>query len=97
MLLALVSVNCSNKVFCLLDPFSPENEEITTYIQKNILEKSHQNFINAIKAGRGDRLSDHKDLFTGLIWLGQDAKNLLYKVAFGCLIFQVHQQHQNQT
>jgi protease-4 len=60
----------------LLDPFSPENEEITTYIQKNILEKSHQNFINAIKAGRGDRLSDHKDLFTGLIWLGQDAKKM---------------------
>lgn len=60
----------------LLDPFSPENEKTIAHIQDNILDKSHQNFINAVKAGRGNRLSDHKDLFTGLIWLGEDAKKL---------------------
>ncbi len=60
----------------LLDSFSPENEKTLMHIQANILDKSHQNFINAVKTGRGDRLSKHKDLFTGLIWLGQDAKKL---------------------
>ncbi len=60
----------------LLDSFSPEDEKILMHIQTNILDKSHQNFINAVKAGRGDRLSKHEDLFTGLIWLGQDANNL---------------------
>ncbi len=60
----------------LLDPFSPEDEETLMHIQTNIVDKSHQNFINAVKAGRGKRLSKHKDLFTGLIWLGQDANKL---------------------
>ena len=60
----------------LLDPFSPENEKTIAHIQNNILNKSHQNFINAVKAGRGNKLSKHKDLFTGLIWLGEDAKKL---------------------
>ncbi|NYT52034.1 MAG: S49 family peptidase [Candidatus Vesicomyosocius endoextente] len=60
----------------LLDSFSPENEKILAHIQTHILDKLHQNFINAVKAGRGNRLSKHKDLFTGLIWLGQDANKL---------------------
>ena len=34
----------------LLDPFSPENAETTAHIKKNILDKSHQNFINASKS-----------------------------------------------
>ncbi|SMN12757.1 Periplasmic serine proteases (ClpP class) [Bathymodiolus heckerae thiotrophic gill symbiont] len=60
----------------LLDSFSPENEKMMAHIQSNILNKSHQNFINAVKVGRGDKLSKHQDLFTGLIWLGEDAKKL---------------------
>ncbi len=60
----------------LLDSFSPEDEKTLIHIQTNILDKSHQNFIDAVKAGRGDRLSKHKDLFTGLIWLGEDANKL---------------------
>ncbi|QKQ24235.1 S49 family peptidase [Candidatus Ruthia endofausta] len=60
----------------LLDSFSPEDEKTLIHIQTNILDKSHKNFIDAVKAGRGDRLSKHKDLFTGLIWLGQDANKL---------------------
>ncbi len=60
----------------LLDSFSPENEKILAHIQTHILDKLHQNFINAVKTGRGNRLSKHKDLFTGLIWLGQDANKL---------------------
>ena len=32
--------------------------------------------INAVKKTRGDRLSTNEDIFTGLIWLGDDAKKL---------------------
>ena len=58
----------------LMDSFTNEDNEIISHIQKNILDKSHQNFINAIKATRGDKLSTKEDLFTGLIWLAEDAK-----------------------
>ncbi len=60
----------------LLDTFTDEDQVAISHIQKNILDKSHQNFINAIKATRKDKLSDHPDLFSGLIWLGKDAKQL---------------------
>jgi Periplasmic serine proteases (ClpP class) len=60
----------------LLDAFSDEDKTAIVHIKKNILDKSHQNFINAIKATRGDKLSDHPDLFSGLIWLGKDAEKL---------------------
>lgn len=60
----------------LLDPFSKEDKYITNFIKTNILDKSHNNFINAVKKGRGKKLSDDKNLFTGLIWLGEDAKKL---------------------
>ncbi|CAC9584651.1 Peptidase S49 [uncultured Gammaproteobacteria bacterium] len=58
------------------DMFLPEDEATINHIQTQILDKSHQNFINAVKEGRGDRLKDNKDLFTGLVWLGQDAYDL---------------------
>ncbi len=59
-----------------LDSFSPEDATAVAHIQTHILDKSHQNFINAVKQGRGKRLSKHKDLFTGLVWLGKDANKL---------------------
>jgi protease-4 len=58
------------------DMFLPEDEATINHIQTKILDKAHQNFINAVKKGRGNRLKDNKDLFTGLVWLGQDAYDL---------------------
>ncbi len=58
------------------DMFLPEDEASIHHIQTQILDKSHQNFINAVKKGRGDRLKENKGLFTGLVWLGQDARDL---------------------
>ncbi len=60
----------------LLDPFTQENQVVIKHIQENILDKSHNNFIDAIKFTRGKKLSTDKDLFTGLIWLGEDAQDL---------------------
>lgn len=58
-----------NKGF--LDPFSPEKGSDVAHVEK-LLGKIHQQFIAAVKAGRGDRLGDHPDLFSGLIWSGEE-------------------------
>jgi len=57
----------------LLDPFLPENEETKAHVQ-NMLNEIHQQFINAVKEGRGERLdSSVEGLFSGLIWTGEAA------------------------
>ena len=57
----------------LLDPFLPENEETKAHMQ-NMLGEIHQQFIDSVKKGRGDRLDTSVDgLFSGLIWTGEGA------------------------
>ncbi len=57
----------------LLDPFLPENEKAKAHLQ-NMLGEIHQQFINAVKEGRGDRLDTSVEgLFSGLIWTGEAA------------------------
>ncbi|MDD2815482.1 MAG: signal peptide peptidase SppA [Thiotrichaceae bacterium] len=59
----------------LLDPFSPVKEEETKHL-KAMLDNVHQQFIDVVKKGRGDRLKDNPDLFSGLIWTGEKAIEL---------------------
>ena len=62
-----------NKGF--LDPFSPigPNQQETLQV---ILDQIHQQFIDKVKAGRGDRLRIDADTFSGLFWTGSQAKEL---------------------
>ncbi|MFQ5469393.1 MAG: S49 family peptidase [Gammaproteobacteria bacterium] len=53
-----------------LDPFSPLKKEDQKHV-KTLLSDIHEQFISAVKKGRGDRLSDAKELFSGLIWTGE--------------------------
>ncbi|MGC8119293.1 S49 family peptidase [Marinobacter sp. VGCF2001] len=62
-----------NKAF--LDPFSPEQQEEVAFWQ-GVLENTHQQFIEAVKRGRGDRLSEDPRLFSGLVWSGEQAVEL---------------------
>ena len=55
----------------MLDPFSPSKEDETLYIQ-GLLNQVHQQFIDAVKAGRGDRLKENPDMFSGLVWTGEE-------------------------
>ncbi|HED15443.1 MAG TPA: S49 family peptidase [Gammaproteobacteria bacterium] len=59
----------------ILDPFSPAKPEETDYI-KSVLAELHQQFINAVKEGRGDRLKDDPILFSGLFWSGLRGKDI---------------------
>ncbi len=53
----------------MLDPFLPENADEKQRVL-TLLEKVHQHFIDAVKTGRGDRLKDDPQLFSGMIWSG---------------------------
>ena len=58
----------TNKGF--LDPFSPQSEEQKAKAV-GMLTEVHQQFINVVKTGRGKKLVDNPDLFTGLVWSGE--------------------------
>ncbi|WP_375193501.1 S49 family peptidase [Marinobacter sp.] len=62
-----------NKAF--LDPFSPVNEDEVQFWE-SVLESTHEQFIEAVKQGRGDRLADDERLFSGLVWSGEQAVEL---------------------
>ena len=59
----------------MLDPFSPPKEDESRYV-KNLIDQVHQQFINSVKAGRGDRLKETPDLFSGLVWTGEEGVKL---------------------
>lgn len=59
----------------LLDPFSPQNESQRLFMQ-NLLAEIHNQFIEVVKKGRGDRLKETPETFSGLVWNGQQAVTL---------------------
>lgn len=69
-----------NKGF--LDPFSPLNPDQETYA-KNMLEEIHQQFISVVRQGRGTRLKETPDTFSGLIWSGEKGVQLGLADAIG--------------
>lgn len=61
----------------MLDPFKPLKPDHEKHAQ-NMLDQIHQQFIEAVKSGRGDRLADpdKHELFSGLFWTGERAVEL---------------------
>lgn len=66
----------------MLDPFSPPKADETQYMQ-GLLDQVHQQFISAVKAGRGDRLKETPDMFSGLVWTGEAGVKLGVADDFG--------------
>ncbi len=62
----------SGKYKGFMDPFSPINKIDEAYMQK-MLNIVHEQFIASVKAGRGSRLQQDPNLFSGLVWTGQQA------------------------
>jgi protease-4 len=56
----------------LLDPFSPLEEQHRVYVQA-LLDQIHQQFITVVREGRGKRLKETPETFSGLFWSGQQA------------------------
>lgn len=59
----------------MLDPFSPTKPEEKEHIQ-GLINQVHQQFITAVKTGRGDRLKETPDMFSGLVWTGEESVKL---------------------
>ncbi len=58
-----------------LDPFQPERADERQFWQ-SVLNRTHQQFIDQVKAGRGERLRDDPEIFSGLVWSGEQALEL---------------------
>ena len=56
----------------LLDPFSPVSPKQQAHVQ-GVLTEIHQQFIGVVRAGRGKRLQETDETFSGLYWTGQQA------------------------
>jgi protease-4 len=71
-----------NKGF--LDPFSPLSEQHREYAQE-MLHEVHQQFIDVVKRGRGDRLKESPIIFSGLFWSGAKAVELGLADGYGSI------------
>ena len=72
----------TNKDF--LDPFAPENPAQREHVQK-MLADIHQQFINVVRQGRGKRLKETPEMFSGLVWTGEQSVELGLADGFGSL------------
>jgi protease IV len=73
-----------NKGF--LDPFSPQTEPQKAHAQA-MLNQIHKQFIDTVKAGRGKKLKETPEMFSGLFWSGQQAVDMGLADSLGNLDF----------
>lgn len=59
----------------MLDPFSPQSDKERAYA-KAMIDQIHRQFIEVVKDGRGQRLKETADTFSGLFWNGEEALRL---------------------
>ena len=62
-----------NKGF--LDPFSPLKSDEVDHVE-TLLTDIHQQFVDVVKKGRGDKLVNDEKIFSGLIWTGEQSVEL---------------------
>ena len=68
----------------MLDPFTAQNPKQQAYAQA-MINQVHQQFIRVVREGRGSRLKEGPDTFSGLFWNGEDAVRLGLADKFGNL------------
>ena len=59
----------------MLDPYTPLNPKQRAYAQA-MLDQIHQQFVAVVREGRGDRLKETPEMFSGLFWNGEEAVKL---------------------
>ena len=68
----------------MLDPFSPQNEKHRAHAQA-MIDQVHQQFIKVVRDGRGKRLKETPETFSGLFWNGEEAVRMGLADQFGNL------------
>ena len=66
----------------MLDPFSPENPKHKALAQA-MLNEIHEQFKSVVRAGRGSRLKETPEVFSGLFWSGEQGIKLGLADALG--------------
>jgi len=66
----------------MLDPFSPENPKHKELAQQ-MLNQIHQQFIAVVREGRGNRLKETPETFSGLFWSGESSIQMGLADAYG--------------
>jgi protease-4 len=66
----------------MLDPFLPVDPKQKAAVQ-SMLTEVHDQFVTAVRQGRGDRLGSSPELFTGMVWTGAKSVELGLADAFG--------------
>lgn len=56
-----------------INPFAPKDEAGRQFFKERVLERTHQQFIETVRAGRGERIQENELTYTGLVWLGDEA------------------------
>ncbi|MCB1829324.1 MAG: S49 family peptidase, partial [Gammaproteobacteria bacterium] len=59
----------------IFDPFSPLKPNDMIHMRK-MLDRVHRQFIDTVKAGRGERLQESEEIFSGLFWTGEESIKL---------------------
>lgn len=70
----------ANKGF--LDPFSPQRDTHMEHA-RGLLDDIHRQFIEVVRKGRGERLKEAPELFSGLVWTGARSVELGLADGFG--------------
>ncbi len=73
-----------NKDF--LDPFAPESPRHREHAQR-MLGEIHEQFVKVVRTGRGQRLKDSPEIFSGLVWTGEKSVELGLADELGSLEF----------
>ncbi len=68
----------------MLDPFSPQDQKQRAFA-KVMIDQVHQQFIKVVRDGRGQRLKETPETFSGLFWNGEEAVNIGLADHFGSL------------
>ena len=68
----------------MLDPFSPVEEKDVRHV-KQLMNEVHEQFVSVVREGRGRRLKETPEMFSGLIWSGEKSVELGLADAFGSL------------
>src|SRR5678816_4014813 len=68
----------------MLDPFSPVNTKDVEHA-KTLIQDVHAQFIATVREGRGKRLKETPDMFSGLIWTGEKSVELGLADGFGSI------------
>jgi protease IV len=70
----------------MLDPFSPLDEKDKRHAQA-MMKDIHEQFVGVVREGRGKRLKETPELFSGLIWTGQKSVEMGLADGIGSLEF----------